>query len=280
MPSTRRKRRRQLRYELIACGLHGHALVGTDAAAIGPDHALVARERDGVRWHRCLRCDAWVSVDPPRHPDRPWPPGREEVELPLRGRPLRDRFVLRLIAVDRAVHVVVLGVLAAAIFAFTTHHSQLQHAYYRILADVQGGLGPATPVHHGLLGELDKVISLRTRTLELAGVVVVGYGVLEAVEMVGLWLAKRWAEYLTFVATTLLVPLEVYELTGRVSALKVLTLVINVAVVVYLLVAKRLFGLRGGGRTERAERERDMGWAAIERATPGRRPGAPAPSVP
>lgn len=279
MPGTRH-RRRKLSYELITCGLEGHALVGTDAGTVGPEHTVVAREYDGVRWHRCLRCDAWVTVEPPERGGRPQPPKRGEIELPLRGRPLRDRFVLRLIALDRAVHVVVLGVLAAGIFVLTSDQSQLQHTYYRFLADVQGGLGPNTPVHHGLLGELDKVLSLRTRTLELAGAVVVGYGVLEAVEMVGLWLAKRWAEYLTFVATTLLLPLEIYELTGRVSALKVLALVINVAVVVYLLVAKRLFGLRGGGRAERAERDRDTGWDAIERATPGQRPGAPVPSVP
>jgi hypothetical protein len=48
----------------------------------------------------------------------------------------------------------------------------------------------------------------------------------------------------------------------------VLTLVINLAVVAYLLVSKRLFGLRGGGQAERSEREADTGWAALERATP------------
>ena len=43
------------------------------------------------------------------------------------------------------------------------------------------------------------------------------------------------------VATTALLPLEVYELTTRVTALKVLALLINVAIVVYLLVAKRMY---------------------------------------
>lgn len=278
--SGRGRHRRRLDYELIACGLEGHALAGTDAAVIGPEDALLARECDGVRLHRCLRCDAWVAVVPPQHPKRQRPPERQEIELPLRGRPLRDRFVLRLIALDRAVHVVVLGLLAAGIFALVTHHSQLQQDYYRILAEIQGGLGPGHAVHSGLLGELDKVVSLRTKTLDVAGALVIAYGVLEAVEMVGLWLAKRWAEYLTFVATTVLLPLEIYELTGGVSALKAVTLVINLAVVVYLLVAKRLFGLRGGGRAERAEREADMGWDAIERATPEWQPQEPAPSAP
>ncbi len=37
---------------------------------------------------------------------------------------------------------------------------------------------------------------------------------------------------------------------------------------VYLLWAKRLFGIRGGAAADEAERERDVGWAALERATP------------
>jgi len=92
--------------------------------------------------------------------------------------------------------------------------------------------------------------------------------VLEGVEAVGLWLQKRWAEYLTFLATTLFLPLEVYELTKTVSPFKVIALIINLAVVIYLLYAKRLFGLRGGAAAEEALREQDVGWEALQRATP------------
>jgi uncharacterized membrane protein (DUF2068 family) len=174
-----------------------------------------------------------------------------------------------LIALDRAIHVVVLGALAVAIFVFVTHRSQLQQAIYRIIADFQGSVGgPSHDVHRGFLGELDKVVSLRPGTLEIAGALVTAYALLEAIEMVGLWYAQRWAEYLTFIATTVLLPLEVYELTTRITALKVLALVVNVVIVVYLLLAKRLFGLRGGGAKERAIHAEDVGWAAIERATP------------
>src|SRR3954451_22682893 len=34
-------------------------LVGLDARHVRPEDAVVAREIDGVRWHRCLRCDSW-----------------------------------------------------------------------------------------------------------------------------------------------------------------------------------------------------------------------------
>jgi uncharacterized membrane protein (DUF2068 family) len=62
-----------------------------------------------------------------------------------------------------------------------------------------------------------------------------GYGVLELVEGVGLWLRKRWAEWLTVVATSLLVPLELYELVKKPSPLKAAGLVVNILIVVYLV---------------------------------------------
>jgi uncharacterized membrane protein (DUF2068 family) len=62
-----------------------------------------------------------------------------------------------------------------------------------------------------------------------------GYGVLELVEGVGLFLRKRWAEWLTVVATSLLVPLEIYELVKKPSPLKAAGLAVNVLVVLYLV---------------------------------------------
>jgi uncharacterized membrane protein (DUF2068 family) len=129
------------------------------------------------------------------------------------------------------------------------------------------------------VGELNKLFRIDPTRLLFTGLVLVGYAVLEATEAVGLWLARRWAEYLTLVATAVLLIPESYELTRRVVPLKVIALVVNLAVVVYLLAAKRLFGLRGGGRAEHAERERDNGWAALERALPATKPGRPGPAT-
>jgi uncharacterized membrane protein (DUF2068 family) len=259
----------KLRYELIGCGLHGHELVGTDAAHLRPADSLVARDHDGLRWHRCLRCDSWVPLPPPLHPTRDTPPDRAEIALPLRGRALRDRYVLRLIAVDRVVHVVVLGLLAAAIFLFAQHRGQLHGDYTRILADLQGGLGgPVNNTGHGVFSELNRLFALSARELYVAGLALSAYTAVLALEAYGLWSARRWAEYLTLVETGVLVPLEIYELVTKFSALKVLTLIINLAVVIYLLLAKRLFGLRGGGAAQRAEQQADSGWDALERADP------------
>ena len=46
---------------------------------------------------------------------------------------------------------------------------------------------------------------------------------------------KRWAEYLTFITTAGLIPIEVYEMSRRVTAAKVAVLIINVAIVAYLV---------------------------------------------
>ena len=271
-PGTVKPRRYfpRFHWELLACGVGGHQLVGTDAAELRPEDALIAHEIDGVRWHRCLRCDSWLPLPPPEHPGREYPPDRDEIVLPLRGRPLRDKIVLRLIAIDRAFHFVVLALLSVAIFLFAANQRALRDTFYRVVADLQQGLGGG-PVHNtntGFLHELDKIFSLRGGQLHLLGAAVGAYAVLELVEAVGLWHAKRWAEYLTFIATAVFLPLEVYELTKSISVLKLTAFVINVAIVVYLLYAKRLFGLRGGGAAEEALRERDVGWEALERTAP------------
>lgn len=76
---------------------------------------------------------------------------------------------------------------------------------------------------------------LQSPKLKLLSVAAFSYSMLFAVEGFGLWRAKRWAEYLTIVATCSFIPFEVYELTRRLTWPRVLTLVINLLVVVYLI---------------------------------------------
>ncbi len=271
-PGTHQPRpRRRIDWELISCGFRGHALIGLDAAEVRAEDHLVVREYGGLRWQRCLRCDSWVTLPLPPNPTRPHPPEREEIEIPLRGKALRDRVVLRLIALDRVFHFVILVLLGVAAIAFAGNEHSLRDAYYRVLTALQGGVagGPVQSTGHvGILHEFDKLFTLRASTLRTAGIVLLAYGVLEGAEAIGLWLTKRWAEYLTFIATTILLIPEVYELTNRATALKIIGLIINLAIVVYLLFAKRLFGLRGGGRVDEELRAQEMNWEAIERATP------------
>lgn len=73
------------------------------------------------------------------------------------------------------------------------------------------------------------------RQITLVGIASVGYGLLFATEGIGLWLERRWAEYLTIAATGSLVPVELYELARRVSVIRVLALAVNLAAVAYLV---------------------------------------------
>lgn len=249
-PGTTQRRRFHVKidYELLSCGFHGHELVGTGAAELRPSDACVAREakEEGWRWHRCLRCDSWVLLRRPQHPGSRFPPDPATIRLPVKGKRLRDRYVLRLIVIDRAFHFLVLSALATAIFIFARHRSLLHHDYVKVLTALQGSAGGPTGSHSFVVRDLNSLFRLDATKLYMVGVVLTVYAAVLAVEAVGLWRARRWAEYLTFVETGLLIPLEIYELTATVTPLKVAALVINLAVVAYLLVAHRLFGLRGG----------------------------------
>jgi len=259
------------RYELLGCALHGHSTVGEDVRTVRPEDADLVREHGGLRWHRCLRCDAWVPANQPESPARETIPSRDEIEVPIRGKLLRDRYVLRLIAVDRALHFIVLGVLAVAVAIFAVKRQGLHDEYFRFMDRLQTAMGGRSSIlTRGLGHDLTKAFDMKAQTLWVIFGVVLAYALLEGVEAVGLWHAKRWAEYLTFIATTVLLIPELYELHEGIKPLKVVTLVINLAVVVYLLWAKRLFGLHGGGAGEAAERARDAGWGAVDRALPGR----------
>lgn len=262
---------RHIDWELVYCGLKGHHLVARDAAKLRPEDSIIARDDGNIRWHRCPRCDSWLPLPKPQTPALEYPPPREEIELPLRGKALRDRIVLRLIALDRAFHFLVLGALGIAIVFFTAHETNLRNEFYRALTGIQQGVagGPVqTSGHHVFLHELDKLFSVKPGTLRHVGWGLLGFALLEGVEAVGLWMTKRWAEYLTFLATTVLLPLEVKDIIDRQTPLRIIGFLINLAVVVYLVWAKRLFGLRGGGKADEELRSREMGWEVLERTTP------------
>ena len=62
------------------------------------------------------------------------------------------------------------------------------------------------------------------------------YAGLLLTEGTGLLLHKRWAEYFTIITTAGLIPLEIYEIVHHLTAAKIWVLIINVAIVVYLIV--------------------------------------------
>jgi uncharacterized membrane protein (DUF2068 family) len=121
------------------------------------------------------------------------------------------------------------------------------------------GVGAVKLIHNGGDGALDhwvallglnpggryvdraisKVASIPPNKLKDLGVGSFVYAALFLTEGVGLWLMKSWAEWFTVIITASLLPLEVYEIHRHPTIAKSVVLIINVAVVVYLVLRIR-----------------------------------------
>ncbi|HUK94502.1 MAG TPA: DUF2127 domain-containing protein [Gaiellaceae bacterium] len=142
--------------------------------------------------------------------------------------PPHGRRVIRLIALERIVRGALL--LAAGVYLLFHLTSDFGRQAERIMRAIE--LDPRRPFLHRIVDYLHQLHASQVRIVALGAL---GYGVLELVEGTGLWLERLWAEYLTVIATSLLIPLELYELVHRPSAWKAGGLAVNVAIVAYLV---------------------------------------------
>lgn len=81
---------------------------------------------------------------------------------------------------------------------------------------------------------LEKITGTRPKMLQEIAFATLLMATIFSVEGIGLMMGKRWAEWLTVVASSLLIPLEIYECIEKVHPMRVALLVINVLIVVYL----------------------------------------------
>ena len=210
---------------------------------------LSAETPAGEVW-RCLRCGSFVPGAP--HGSGP----AEDAPIVLRGRGLRDAFILRLLAVERFVRGLLLVALAYGVYRFNGSRDALQQVfdtYLPLLRPVADRLGIDLE-NAGPVRLIEDALQARNSTLVLVAVGVLAYGVLQLGEGTGLWLMKRWGEYLAVVGTGAFIPLEVYEIVEKVTWLRIAAMIVNVFAVIYLVWTKRLFGLRGGHAAFEAER--------------------------
>ncbi len=82
---------------------------------------------------------------------------------------------------------------------------------------------------------LEKVSRLTPGKIKELGLGSLLYAGLFVTEGVGLWLRKGWAEWLTVIITTSLVPFEIYEIVRHPTWVRIVLLAINLAIVGYLL---------------------------------------------
>ncbi|GAA1967180.1 DUF2127 domain-containing protein [Kitasatospora viridis] len=229
------------------CAKRGH----TTYAPTEPEfrarlHAATAM---GDAW-RCLRCGDFALGAP--HGDGP----AAQAPLVPRGKALRELFVLRFLAAERLFRALI-GLLAAwAVWKFANSQDAMRDLFEHDLTVLK-------PVadhfhydleHASVVDTIRKTFDYKKSTLGFVALGVALYSAIEGVEGVGLWLNKRWAEYLAVVATGVFLAPEGYELSHHATAVKIVTTAINVLAVLWILLSKRLFGLRGGFAAFEAER--------------------------
>src|SRR5215469_8035136 len=226
--------------------------------------------RGGTAW-QCLRCGAFVPGEPARSGPAASAP------LVPRGKELRSHLILRLFAIERFVRAIVAGAVSVALWRFVVTRTSLQTALNRdlpVVRDLCHDLG-INVSHSKLFGLLQHALTLSHRTVNVLAVGAVFYTVLEVAEGIGLWLARRWGEYLAMVATSLGLPLEIYDLTRKVSVIALVLFALNLVLVLYLVITKRLFGVRGGKAAYDARLRSESVLDAAQQTADARRPRSP-----
>lgn len=133
---------------------------------------------------RCVRCDAWVcreAVD--RQADKvPWP---------RRGEQLHDAIILRLVALDRAFHALILipaGVLLSWLWLRLDVLSPEARSLAERLASASKEMGHVGGLLNSAANRVATLNRDHVRNLALAAL---AFGLIEAIEAVGLWLERR-----------------------------------------------------------------------------------------
>lgn len=235
-------------WNLRGCARHGHITYAPDEPELR--ERLRVTTPAGDAW-RCLRCWSYIPGAPLGSG-----PAAQAPEVP-RGAVLRDRVIMRALSVERMVRALLLFLAAYGLHRFQSAQKGLIDTTDTILPQLRPIFEQVgwNIENSKIVTELNNLMHTRPETIGLLVVLLSAYGVLQVIESVGLWRLKRWGEYFAVVATSMFIPLEIFEIVHRASPLKIAALVINVAAVVWLIWTKHLFGARGGVRTYEAERE-------------------------
>src|SRR6202162_2988343 len=145
-----------------------------------------------------------------------------------RPAPTRRFNVLRTIAVYKLVKVLLL--LALAYGEVRLSDASLIHKLVTWASARPLGLE-----HKVVTGLLEWFSGLSASRVHALRMVTLAYAAVFATEGVGLWMQKRWAEWLTTIITASLIPLEVWVLIFRPNIGRAAVLVANTAIVIYLV---------------------------------------------
>ena len=105
---------------------------------------------------------------------------------------------------------------------------------------------PSGPEHDAVVRGLAWFSGLSAARVQALGSVTLAYALVFSIEGVGLWMRRRWAEWLTTVITGSLVPFELWEMWLNPSIGKAVILAVNVAIVAYLIFQLRASAAAAG----------------------------------
>ncbi len=259
-------------WSLLGCGAGGHSTYAPDEPALR--ERLSTTTRDGEAW-RCLRCGTFVIGAP----DATGPAaGAPRVR---RGKEVRSSLILRVFAVERFLRALIFAALAIAVWRFSVSRMSLDESYQHALPPLKAVLRDLgfSIQHSKVLGLINRAFTTDPRILAYLAIGCAAYAVIEVIEGTGLWLLKRWGEYFAMVATSVGLPYEIWDLTNKVTALRVVAFLINLALVLYLVLAKRLFGVRGGKKAYEAALRSESILDAEMSAAAAERPGPAGPAA-
>ncbi len=255
------------------CSMKGHVAPGATVAEIRPEDAAVARPLGGgQRLCRCMRCDLWIPYQAPEPDEITSEQMPEELPEPKRGKALDERIVVRAISLERWLHVTFYANLAILLIVVEFGLPYIHNYALQILDNWQQVVSDGRPATGYLAEALQKIVDLDRAQVAVLLVVVLAYGSLEGTEAFFLWRGKRWAEYLTVVASVSLMPLTIVALIDKVTVFRLSGLLLELAILAYLIFAKRLFGVRGGYKRLQQVLNAEVDWDVIHAEPPVRAP--------
>jgi uncharacterized membrane protein (DUF2068 family) len=228
-------------WSLLGCGFSGHVTYAPDEPDVR--RWLRAETESGAAW-RCLRCGEYVPGEPAMSG-----PAADAPQV-RRGKEVRSAFILRIFAIERFLRALVVAALGFAVWRFGYSRQSIEQAYDRelpLLRTLFHQLGYNIE-NSRLVGLFTRALTLSPTTIRLLAIGLAAYAAIEIVEGIGLWVAKRWGEYFAMVATSVGLPFEIYDLIHKFSGITLILFAINLTLVLYLVITKRLFGARGGKR--------------------------------
>jgi uncharacterized membrane protein (DUF2068 family) len=82
---------------------------------------------------------------------------------------------------------------------------------------------------------IEKIIDIKPQTLKFSGIAMAIYAIVTAIEAVGLWYEKTWAKILVIGLVGISIPPEIFELLQGFTTIKLVVLIINIIVLLYLI---------------------------------------------